>query len=281
MSETIGAHPLATMARYGALSVLAFVVVCPLAWLALASLRPQSEIFQSVADFGWRTIVPSRLTLDNYAALWAGDFPLAVKNSTVVALTTVVLGLAVNALAGFAFAVFEFRGKTALFILVIASFMMPFEAIVMPLYVLVNALGWTNSYKALIVPEIANGMIIFLFRQFFAAIPKDFYEAARVDGASWFYIWSRIALPLSWPTIATSSLMLFLSQWDSFFWPVVAASSPEYAVVQVAIARNINFEQHDWGGLFASTNLAILLGTIPFLLMQRFYVRSLIAGGIK
>jgi ABC-type glycerol-3-phosphate transport system permease component len=269
------------MIRYGLLSVLAFVVVCPLAWLAIASLRPQSEIFQPISDFGWGTFIPSRITLDNYRALWAGEFPLAVKNSTIVAVSTVAFGLIVNALAGFAFAVFDFRGKNLLFVVVIASFMMPFEAIVMPLYVMIRAFGWTNSYKALIVPEIANGMIIFLFRQFFASIPKDFYEAARVDGASWLYIWARIAMPLSWPTIATSSLMLFLSQWDSFFWPVVAASSPEYAVVQVAIARNINFEQSDWGGLFASTNVAILLGTIPFLLMQRFYIRSLISGGIK
>ncbi|TNM59584.1 carbohydrate ABC transporter permease [Aliirhizobium smilacinae] len=281
MTETIARNPLAVALRYGALSILAFAVVCPLAWLALASLRPQAEIFQPVSEFGWRTFVPSRLTLDNYRALMSGDFPLALRNSSIVAVTTVVFGLVVNALAGFAFAAFDFRGKNLLFLLVIVSFMMPFEAIVMPLYVLISGLGWTNSYKALIIPEVANGMIIFLFRQFFASIPKDFYEAARVDGASWLYIWAFIAMPLSWPTIATSSLMLFLSQWDSFFWPVVAASDPDYAVVQVAIARNINFEQNDWGGLFASTNLAILIGMIPFLLMQRFYVRSLISGGIK
>lgn len=274
-------NPRTLMLRYGLLSILAFIVVCPLAWLALASLRPQSEIFQPVSDFGWSTFIPSRLTLDNYRALLAGDFPLAIKNSTFVAVTTVVFGVIVNALAGFAFAAFDFRGKNLLFLLVIASFMMPFEAIVLPLYVMIRAFGWANSYQALIVPEIANGMVIFLFRQFFASIPKDFYEAARVDGASWFYIFTRIAMPLSWPTIATSGLMLFLSQWDSFFWPVVAASNPEYAVIQVAIARNINFEQSDWGGLFASTNLAVLLGTIPFLLVQRFYVRTLISGGIK
>lgn len=273
--------PHAVMLRYGLLSILAFIVVFPLLWLALASLRPQNEIFQPVSEFGWSTFIPSRFTLDNYRALLNGDFPLAVKNSTFVALTTVVFGVVVNALAGFAFAVFDFRGKNLLFLLVIVSFMMPFEAIVLPLYVMIRAFGWANTYQALIVPEIANGMVIFLFRQFFASIPRDFYEAARVDGASWLYIFTRIAMPLSWPTIATSSLMLFLSQWDSFFWPVVAASNSEYAVVQVAIARNINFEQNDWGGLFASTNLAILLGTIPFLLIQRFYVRTLISGGIK
>lgn len=281
MNAAASTNQVATFARYGALSVLSFIVVCPLAWLAIASLRPQGEIFQPISEFGWRTFVPSRITLDNYRALLAGDFPVALGNSIFVSLTTMAFGLLLNSLAGFAFAVFEFRGKTLLFVLVIASFMMPFEAIVLPLYVLVNAFGWTNSYKALIVPEIANGMVIFLFRQFFASIPKDFYEAARVDGASWLYIWARIAMPLSWPTIATSCLMIFLRQWDSFFWPVVAASSPEYSVVQVAIARNINFEQHNWGGLFASTNLAILIGTIPFLLLQRFYIRSLIADGLK
>lgn len=279
--ETHYKSPHALMLRYGLLSILAFIVVCPLAWLALASLRPQSEIFQPISQFGWNTFVPSRITFDNYRALWASDFPLAVWNSTFVALTTVFFGVIVNALAGFAFAAFDFRWKNILFLLVIASFMMPFEAIVLPLYVMIRAFGWTNSYQALIVPEIANGMVIFLFRQFFASIPKDFYEAARVDGASWVYIFARIAMPLSWPTIATSALMLFLSQWDSFFWPVIAASDPDYAVVQVAIARNINFEQSNWGGLFASTNLAILLGTIPFLLIQRFYVRTLISGGIK
>ena len=274
-------RPLLMMARYGLLSILAFVVICPLAWLALASLRPQAEIFRPVTEFGWSTFIPSRFTLDNYRSLLEGDFPLALKNTTVVATMTVIFGVMVNALAGFAFAAFDFRGKNVLFLLVILSFMMPFEAIVLPLYVMIQALGWTNSYKALIVPEIANGMVIFLFRQFFASVPRDFYEAARVDGASWLYVFFRIAMPLSWPTIATSALMLFLAQWDSFFWPVVAASNSEYAVVQVAIARNINFEQSNWGGLFASTNLAILLGTIPFLLVQRFYVRTLIAGGIK
>ena len=133
-------NPRTLMLRYGLLSVLAFIVVCPLAWLALASLRPQSEIFQPVSDFGWSTFIPSRLTLDNYRALLAGDFPLAIKNSTFVAVMTVFFGVIVNALAGFAFAAFDFRGKNLLFLLVIASFMMPFEAIVLPLYVMILSL---------------------------------------------------------------------------------------------------------------------------------------------
>lgn len=281
MTDPLAPSPFGNVLRYGLLSVLAFCIAAPLAWLCLASLSPQTEIFQPVSNFSWGDLIPSRLTLENYRALLNTDYPLAVKNSAIVAGTTVVFGLIVNAMAGFAFATFDFPGKTILFVLVIASFMMPFEATVLPLYVMIRAFGWVNSYQALIVPEIANGMVIFLFRQFFVSIPRDFYDAARVDGASWGYIFVRIALPLSWPTIATASLMLFLSQWDSFFWPIVAASDPDYAVVQVAIARNINFEETNWGGLFSSTNLAILLGTIPFLLTQRLYVRSLISGGVK
>jgi ABC-type glycerol-3-phosphate transport system permease component len=281
MTDPLAPSPFVRIFRYGLLSVLAFCIAAPLAWLGLASLSPQAEIFQPVGSFSWGRLIPSQLTLDNYRALMDTDFPLAVQNSVIVAGTTVVFGLIVNAMAGFAFAVFDFPGRTILFVLVIASFMMPFEAIVLPLYVMIRWFGWVNSYQALIVPEIANGMVIFLFRQFFVSIPRDFYDAARVDGASWGYIFVRIALPLSWPTIATASLVLFLAQWDSFFWPIVAASDPNYAVVQVAIARNINFEQTNWGGLFSSTNLAILLGTIPFLLVQRLYVRSLISGGIK
>src|ERR1019366_156615 len=145
-------------------------------------------------------------------------------------------------MAGFAFAVFRFPLRRLLFVLVLASFMMPLESIVMPLYTLMRFLGWTDTWQALILPEVASGLAIFLFRQFFAAIPRDLYEAARIDGASWWQIYWRLVLPLSGPTIATAALMQFVAQWDAFFWPIVAASAPEMTMVQVAIARNANLE---------------------------------------
>src|SRR5213083_469475 len=150
-----------------------------------------------------------------------------------IGVATVTLGVFVNSLAGFAFAVFEFPFKRALFVVVLLSFMMPFESIVIPLYTLMRGLGWTDTYAALILPEAAGGLVIFLFRQFFAGIPKEIYEAARLDGASWWQIYLRMTLPLSGPTIATASLLIFIHQWDAFFWPLVAASSAELAVVQV------------------------------------------------
>jgi ABC-type glycerol-3-phosphate transport system permease component len=270
-----------TALRLGLLSVAAAVIAVPLAWMLLASLRPQAEIFRGAAQLSWDTFLPSTLSAANWHALAAGDFPRAVLNSAIVSAATVVLGLVVNSLAGFAFAVFRFPFRRTLLGLCIASFLMPFEATVLPLFVIVRALGWLDSYAALILPEVANGMVILLFRQFFAAIPRDYFEAAQIDGAGWLRTWWSLALPLAWPTVATGALVLFLSQWDAFFWPVVAAPSNSMAVVQVAIARNINFEQSDWGGLFASTSLAIMLGMIPFLLLQRFYVQSVTESGLK
>ena len=129
----------------------------------------------------------------------------------------------------------------------LASFMMPFESIVMPLYTLIRFLGWTDSYQALILPEVASGLSIFLFSQFFAAVPRELYEAGRIDGASWWQIYWRLVLPLSGPTIATAALMQFIQQWDAFFWPIVAASSPDKVMIQVAIARHANMETANWG----------------------------------
>jgi len=150
---------------------------------------------------------------------------------------------------------------------------MPFESIVIPLYTLMRTLRWTDTYAALILPEVAGGLIIFLFRQFFLGIPKEIYEAARIDGASWWRIYLQMTMPLSGPTIATASLMMFIHQWDAFFWPLVATSSADLAVVQVAIARNMTLEQANWGALFASASTAVIVAAVPFFILQRSYVR--------
>ena len=259
--------------RLVALVVIAAVLLLPIYWLILSSFRPAEQIFRHAGTFGIQTLVPTTLTLENYAGIMASGFPRALFNSLFVSIATVVLGVLVNSMAGFAFAVFEFPFKRAIFAAVLLSFMMPFESIVIPLYTLMRGLGWIDTYAALILPEVAGGLVIFLFRQFFAAIPKEIYEAARIDGASWWQIYWRMTLPLSGPTMATASLMMFIHQWDAFFWPLVAASSADLAVVQVAIARNMTLEQANWGALFASASAAVLVALIPFLALQRYYIR--------
>jgi ABC-type glycerol-3-phosphate transport system permease component len=267
--------------RYGTLTLIAMALLLPLWWMLISSLRPAEDIFAYASSWGWRTLLPDELTLAHYERALDRGYLRAIGNSLIVALSTVALGILVNSLAGFAFAVFDFPGRGILFVAVLASFMMPFEAIVIPLYHLMRFLGWTDSYRALILPEVASGFVIFLFRQFFAGIPKELVEAARIDGASWFQVYARIAMPLTGPTIATAALMLFILQWEAFFWPLVAASAPDYVLVQVAIARHNSLETTDWGGMFAASSIAVFMAIVPFLLFQRYYVRTIVQSGIK
>lgn len=270
------------LGRYALMVLLALVFLLPIAWLFISSVRPAATVFEHTTRPGIRTFVPESLTLENYqVALASPDFRRAIRNSLIVSLSTVLLGVLVNSLAGFAFAVFEFPGRRILFAIVLATFMMPFEAIVIPLYIIIRAFGWTDSFQALILPAVANGLVIFLFRQFLAQIPRDIYEAAKIDGASWIQIYTQIAMPLAWPTIVTASLMLFLQQWDAFFWPLVAASAPEYVVIQVAVARNITYEETHWGTLFSMTSIAVLVPMVFYLFAQRYYMRTIVMSGIK
>jgi ABC-type glycerol-3-phosphate transport system permease component len=259
--------------RYAALVLIATILLLPIYWLIMSSFRPAEDIFRYAGQFSLETLVPKRLTLENFQQIFAASFPRALFNSLFVSIATVLLGVFVNSMAGFAFAVFDFRFKKALFVAVLLSFMMPFESIVIPLYTLMRTLRWTDTYAALILPEVAGGLVIFLFRQFFAGIPKEIYEAARLDGASWWRIYLQMTMPLSGPTIATASLMMFIHQWDAFFWPLVATSSSDLAVVQVAIARNMTLEQANWGALFASASTAVIVAAVPFFILQRSYVR--------
>lgn len=276
-----GARHARAVLRHAAMAAIAVVLLAPLVWLFTSSLRPASEIFANSHLFGWRTFVPAVFTTENYRSLADTAFPRAVLNSLTVSLSVMALGLAVNAAAGFAFAVFHFPFRRVLLALVLASAMMPFEAIVIPLYLLIRWLGWIDSFRALILPEVANGFVIFLFRQFFAAVPREFYEAARVDGAGWGTVFLRIALPLSWPVVVTGALMQFIATWEAFFWPLVAAPSPDHTLVQVAIARNVSFEETAWGRLFSSTTIACLLAMVPFLAFQRAYLRNVASSGLK
>jgi ABC-type glycerol-3-phosphate transport system permease component len=281
MRPGVAQRRVAVALRYAALVTLAVLLLAPLAWLFISAIRPASEIFRHAGSFGLHTFLPDRLTLENFWGLEQIGFWRALLNSLFVASATMLLGIAINAAAGFAFAVFDFPLKRTLFALVLASSFMPFEAIVIPLYTMIRWLGWVDSYAALILPEIASGFVIFLFRQFFAGIPREFYEAARVDGAGWFRIFAKIALPLSWPVLVTAAMMLFILQWEAFFWPLVAAPSPDTAMVQIAIARNRSFEETAWGRLFSSTTIACVVAIIPFLIFQRFYLRSMVASGLK
>ena len=267
---------------YAGLGLLALLSVAPLLWALTSSFRRDDDIFRYTATLSWRTLVPDAPTLDNYRQILLHDqFARFFGNSVVVAGATVLVGLLVNSLAAYAFSRFAFPGRRLLFSLVLVTFMVPFEVIVLPLYLVVRQLGWLDTYAALIVPAVPDAFSIFLIRQFMSKLPRDMFDAARVDGASEWSCYWRIALPGVKPALVTASLLLFLRQWDAFFWPLVATSSLTLTVIQVALTKYMTEFVTYWGRLLAGSMLATLPIVLLFFVLQRYYVQSITTAGIK
>ena len=256
--------------------------VLPLWWSLASSLRPLDEIFKFTSPFSINALIPQHLDLSAYVNIFADKgFGRAIFNSLLVAVTTVFGGLIVNGLAGFAFAVIQFPGRQILFFITVLTFLVPFETISVPLYGVIKSFGWIDTYYALVMPGLANGVVIFLFRQFFGQIPRELAEAARLDGAGWLTILWKIYLPLSKPVVISGGLLLFLFQWEAFLWPLTSTRSEQLRVIQVALA---GFEQRYatlWNELFAASNVATLIPLLILLPLQRFYIQGVTASGFK
>ena len=256
--------------------------VLPLIWSLASSLRPLDEIFKYTSPFSLKAFFPDHLYLSAYVSIfWDKGFGIAVFNSVFVATATVLGGLIINGLAGFVFAVFQFPGRQLLFFITVLSFLVPFEAISIPLYNVIKLLGWIDSYYALIIPGLANGVVIFLFRQFFSQIPRELAEAARMDGAGWLRILWQIYLPLSKPVIISAALLIFLFQWESFLWPLICTRSEHLKVIQVALAGFQERYTTLWNELFAASNVATLIPLFVLLPLQRFYIQGVTGAGFK
>lgn len=277
VDRTLDALPI-----YGLLLLLVLIVLAPLWWIGASSFTTRETVWKNVLPFSWRAMWPTEFTLAGYRAIFKADFGQVILNTLFVAGTTVVLTIIICSLAGFAFARFEFHGKRVLWVLVLISLMVPGEATVIPAYTLVNDLGWLNTWQALIVPALANGTVIFLFRQFFAEIPQDLLDAARVDGASWPRLLANVVMPVSKPVIVTSSILVFLAQWNAFFWPQLVAPDADHRVVQVAVSiLGVNQQLRYWDMLFAAATIAAVVPLLLVLPLQRFYVSSIMGSSIK
>lgn len=265
-----------------ALIAIAALSVLPLWWAGVSSLTESTRVFQNLSPFTWEALWPADPSLDAYVALFTETgFGRALGNSIFVVLATIAGGLVVNGLAGFAFAKFRFKGKDALFLLVLITFMVPFEVIAIPLYILVRNLGWVNTYQALIIPAIPNGLVIFMFRQLYASIPDDLIETAKIDGASWPTILWRIIVPLSRPASIAASLIIFVYQWEVFLWPLIAANTPDLMTIQVALSLFQQEYQTLWDRLFAGIMVSVLVPLAVLIPLQKYYVAGIATTGLK
>jgi ABC-type glycerol-3-phosphate transport system permease component len=282
-----------TVVPYVVLAAVAAVYLLPIWLLVVTSLRsPIAGVFKDWFPFRIEAFVPYELHLENYLKLLtpvadgrtgvSPDYGRGLVNSILIAGTTVVLGTLINAMAAFAFSRYSFPGRGILFALVAASFLVPFEAIVIPLYTIVNGLGLTNTYFALILPAVANGIAIFVFRQFFLGVPNDLFEAALLDGASiWQVIW-RVYLPLTKPAFIASGIVLFLGQWQAYFWPLVIVRDHSMWTAQLAVATisgMVRDQPPDFGGMFASAVVTLVIPMILVLPLQRHFQVAFFIGG--
>jgi len=281
MKPILGARILRNLPTTLLYILVAVLFVLPLWWAAVSSFRPNDVIFRDLFPFSLRALLPQPFTLDAYVAVFQKGFGSIIANTMLVAGLTMILGLIVNGAAGFAFAVFDFRYKKTILSIVVISFMLPFEAIAMPLYTVVQQLGWIDRVVALIVPSVANGLAIFLFYQFFQQVPKDYYEAARLEGAGMLRILWSIYIPLSMPTCISAGLMLFIFQWEAFLWPLLAMPAQEFKVIQVGMASFQEQYTTAWNELFGVAVITALIPIVLLLPLQKFYVQGLAGSGIK
>ncbi|KUN17633.1 hypothetical protein AQJ11_37880 [Streptomyces corchorusii] len=261
--------------------VIGVLFVLPLVWVLAGSLRPGSQVLAGLGDLSWRSLVPTDATFANYVTLFQADFGRAVLNSVLVAALTVGVGLLLSASAAFALAVFEFRGRGLVFAGILLSFMIPFDAIAIPLSSLFRMWDLQNTYTGLILPGIGNGLAIFLLRQFFLAVPRELIEAARLDGLGWWGIFRRIHLPLSRPALIGAGLTLFTFQWQSYMWPLLIGTEPDKQLGPIALGTLQGQMVVDYGQVFAA---AVVLTVIPLVILirlQRHFTQSLANTGLK
>ncbi len=250
------------------------IVLLPLAVVVVTSFLP--------SEAGVGDNLPQQWTWANYQAAWTrGNFLLAFLNSTLVALAVTFLQLVTSALAGYALARLRFKGRQAILLLVLVTLVIPFQLLVIPIFLVLKAGHLINTYGALILPTAVNGFGIFLLRQFFQTIPVELEEAATLDGATrWQVLW-RVILPLARPALVTLFLFSFIGEWNDLFKPLVFTTRPELRTVQLALAEFQEQFTNSWSLMMAAVVIATLPIVLLFLLWQRQFIRGIAATGIK
>lgn len=254
---------------------LAFAV--PIYWMMSTSLRQSTEVFS--LPIQW---LPRHPGFGNYSSAWSQyDFTRFTINSVVVSGCVTAAQVLLASLAGFGLAKYRFLGRHVLLVAILATIMLPVEVIMVPLFTMVQSLGWINSYEGLIVPMMVDAFGVFLMRQFMLRIPDDLIDAARLDGASELRIFLQIAMPLSWPAVATLSIFVWRETWDDFLWPFLIISDMPHRTLPLGIALMQQDFSTDYGRITALATLATIPPALVFFLFQRAFVRGIALTGLR
>lgn len=253
----------------------AFVIV-PFLWMFTTSLQSRAETYTSTS------LLPTSWHWENYLTAWeAAPFGRYYLNSLIMAAGIVAGHLVLDALAAYAFARLRFPFKNVIFFVLLAALLVPTFVTIIPAYSLVASFGWIDSYAALIVPRLADVFGIILLRQYFAGIPVELEDAARIDGCSRLGIFLRIIVPLARPAFATLAIFSFLFAWNDFLWPLLVTNTDDLRTIQIGLAAFQGRYGTSWNYLMAGTITATVPSIIVFMIFQRALVRGIAASGLK
>ncbi|MDY6783271.1 MAG: carbohydrate ABC transporter permease [Cyanobacteriota bacterium] len=278
MHENTVLKSLSGQKSFGLLLLLllgAGVVLLPLAIVLWTSFAPPGTLSTTMVSF-------DSLTASNYRQAWQrGNFLIAFANSTIIALAVTALQIFTSTLAGYALARLKFQGRQVILLLILATLVIPFQLLVIPIFLVLKWGHLINTYWALILPTAANGFGIFLMRQYFATIPVELEEAAALDGANRLQILWRVMFPLARPALITLFLFTFIGEWNDLFKPLIFTTRPELRTVQLALAEFQEQFTNSWSLLMAAAVIATVPVVVLFLIGQRQFIRGIGTTGIK
>ncbi|EAF8876818.1 carbohydrate ABC transporter permease [Listeria monocytogenes] len=258
------------------LTVGGFFMILPFIWMVLSSLKTDAEILKIPP-----TIWPETFTLDNFTKLFTEmDFVIYLKNTLIIVFFS-FFGLFLNAMAGYGFAKFKFKGKNKLFYLVLATMMIPGQVTMIPVYLLLNAAGLTNTMTGIVLPGLVGAFGIFLFRQFMSTISDDLLEAARLDGASEFYIFWRIVIPISRPVLAVQGILTFIAGWNSFLWPLIIANDEKFYTLSVGLQLLKGQYGSNYALQMAGATFMVIPIILIFMTFQKYILKGFNVSGMK
>jgi multiple sugar transport system permease protein len=267
---------------YLLLIVIAFFFLFPIVFMFVSSIKNnETQIIRDMSNIS--AFIPyGELGLKNYFDVFKQmPFGRFMFNSVFIVSSTVLSGLVLNSMIAYALARLRFKGKELILSLIIALIIIPTEAVVIPLLLMVNRINWLDSYQVQIIPFIVDAFSIFLFYQFFIGLPKSLDEAAKIDGANPFQIYRKIIVPLSRPVFATVAILQFLVRWGDFLWPLMVTRGYEYRPLPVAIQQFFSQDPKVWGDIFAFASMVTIPSLIIFLLFQKWFMSSVASSGIK
>ncbi|WP_219701533.1 carbohydrate ABC transporter permease [Marinomonas lutimaris] len=276
--------------RYMVLTLIALIFVTPILFMMMSSLKPDQQLLADTSSI--RAFLPiGDISFDNYkAAFERAPIGMFMLNSLLVTGVTVVLGLLVCSMAGFSFVFLNWRGKSIAFSIILATLIVPFETIAIPMLLMVSKLpwlgldgfswGWLNSYRVQIIPFIADGLTIFLFAQYFKDLPKELIEASRIEGCSWWQVYWRVVMPLSGPIIATAAILKFLAMYNQYLWPIMVTQQEQYRPVLVGLQYFFQLNTA-WGEVMAYLTIITVPVLAFYLALQRAFIASIASTGVK